>query len=107
MHADISSGPSNITLLMNDLPQRFSCTGQGTFLWWLVDGSTILPGNEEYFQQRIGHDNGTITIHIFIDASVENNNTQFRCLARDGNSTTVISEPAYLNLIGIAVYTYI
>lgn len=69
---------------------------------WLINGVRVLPENQtqfHFFEDDYG--NGTITIHIGITKYVTNNNTQLRCLATDGNSTDVISDPAYLIIIGI------
>ena len=107
IHAiEIFWAPSNLTVPLDQAtPAVFQCGGQGTLLLWYINDDLVVSSRKPIYQDRGFtfaqgvHDNGTIVTTLTIPATVQNNNTQLRCLAT-GNPGPATSENIILTVAG-------
>ncbi|KAL5487046.1 hypothetical protein EMCRGX_G019603 [Ephydatia muelleri] len=94
---------NNITSFVGNETAVFNCTGNGSNIFWLVDGQSI---NAVVIQQRgvkaaQAQFNGSLIYSSLTISKTENNNgTEVKCLVIDYNSITTVSAPVILTLQG-------
>ena len=98
----ISSAPSqNVTLPLSQTdPAVFTCTAQGTFVFWKINGTKVLnvlefeKKNRDIDINQSVNSNGSLTINIAIDISIARNETRISCVVqhREPNPTEMSQE---------------
>ena len=87
----------------------FTCTGQGSFVLWKINGAEIInvmvfegQNNDIDIYQHSGNENGSSILTIAINISLARNETQISCVVQHGEpNSTEESQAIFLIVAGI------
>ena len=101
--------PSNNCTTFENNPSTFTfnCSGNGTVLYWTVDGYTtgtlyVLSKSIQYTRFKVSPDGLTVSSQLIVPTTKANNNITVICTVLDASSSNYqSSDPAKLILQGI------
>ena len=98
----VLSPQGNYTVFANNATAVFYCSGDGSVVVWILNGSGYGPVHQQRgITYSLSGAGATLTSNLYIPASATNNNTEVICKVADSTFTNVqTSNSSYLTVQG-------